>query len=110
LAQATNVSIISPSRFHNLADPALADALGHAESVLKGAEAECKLLKDEFKHRGLVEVAGDQSTVTATEQIAARYQGREGISRRILSPLRKRGHRDRYPHQGGAADRKRGIA
>jgi hypothetical protein len=29
-----------------LADPALADALGHADAVLKGAEAECKLLKD----------------------------------------------------------------
>jgi hypothetical protein len=72
MAQATNVSIISPSRFHNLADPALADALGHADAVLKGAEAECKLLKDEFKRRGLVEVAGGQFTVTATEQIAGR--------------------------------------
>src|ERR1700676_3600297 len=72
MAQATNVSIISPSRFHNLADPALADALGHADAVLKGAEAECKLLKDEFKNRGLVEVAGGQFTVTATEQITSR--------------------------------------
>jgi hypothetical protein len=72
MAQATNVSTISPSRFHNLADPALADALGHADAVLKGAEAECKLLKDEFKRRGLVEVAGGQFTVTATEQIAGR--------------------------------------
>jgi len=72
MAQATNVSIISPSRFHNLADPALADALGHADAVLKGAEAECKLLKDEFKRRGLIEVAGDQFAVTATEQIAGR--------------------------------------
>jgi hypothetical protein len=72
MAQATNVSIISPSRFHNLADPALADALGHADALLKGAEAECKLLKDEFKRRGLIEVAGGQFTVTATEQIAGR--------------------------------------
>jgi len=72
MAQATNVSIISPSRFHNLADPALADAIGHADALLKGAEAECKLLKDEFKRRGLVEVAGCQFTVTATEQIAGR--------------------------------------
>jgi hypothetical protein len=72
MAQAANISTISPSRFHNLADPALADALGHADAVLKGAEAECKLLKDEFKRRGLVEVAGDQFTVTATEQIAGR--------------------------------------
>src|ERR1700729_4442735 len=72
MAQATYVSIISPSRFHNLADPALADALGHADDVLKGAEAQCKLLKDEFKRRGLVEVAGDHFTVTAPEQIAGR--------------------------------------
>jgi hypothetical protein len=72
MAQATNVSTISPSRFHNLAGPALADALGHADALLKGAEAECKLLKDEFKRRGLIEVAGCQFTVTATEQIAGR--------------------------------------
>jgi hypothetical protein len=72
MAQATNLSIISPSRFHNLADPALADALGHADAVLKGAEAECKLLKDEFKRRGLIEVAGCHFTVTATEQISGR--------------------------------------
>jgi hypothetical protein len=37
-----------------------------------GAEAECKALKDEFKRRGLVEVAGNEFTVTATEQIAGR--------------------------------------
>jgi hypothetical protein len=72
MAQANNVSTISPSRFHNLADPALADALGHADAVLKGAEAECKLLKDEFKRRGLVEIAGGHFAVTATEQIAGR--------------------------------------
>jgi hypothetical protein len=67
MAQATYISTTSPSRFHNLADPALADALGYADAVLKGAEAGCKLLKDEFKRRGLVEVAGGQFTVTATE-------------------------------------------
>jgi hypothetical protein len=76
MAQATHVSIISPSRFHNLADPALADALGHADALLKGAEAECKLLKDEFKRRGLVEVAGDHFTVTVTEQIAGRLDSK----------------------------------
>ena len=76
MAQATNVSIISPSRFHNLPDPALADALGHADAVLKGAEAECKLLKDEFKRRGLIEVAGGHFTVTATEQIAGRLDAK----------------------------------
>lgn len=72
MAQANSLSTISPSRFHNLANEALADALGHADAVLKGAEAECKLLKDEFKRRGLVEVAGSQFMVTATEQIAGR--------------------------------------
>ena len=72
MAQANNVSTISPCRFHNLADPALADALGHADAVLKGAEVECKLLKEEFKRRGLVEVVGTRFTVTATEQIAGR--------------------------------------
>ena len=70
MAQATNVS--TTSRLHNLANTALADALGNADAVLKGAEAECKLLKDESKRRGLVEVAGDLFTVTATEQIAGR--------------------------------------
>jgi hypothetical protein len=72
MAQATHVSSIAASRFHNLANTALADALGNADAVLKGAEAECKLLKDEFKRRGLVEASGDHFTVTATEQIAGR--------------------------------------
>jgi hypothetical protein len=51
MAQANNPSTISPSRFHNISNEALADLLGHADAVLKGAEAECKLLKDEFKRR-----------------------------------------------------------
>src|ERR1700728_5288865 len=72
MAKATNSSTTSPSRFHNVSNEALADMLGHADAVLKGAEAECKLLKDEFKRRGLVEVAGDQFTVTSAEQIAGR--------------------------------------
>src|SRR5271168_2573160 len=76
MAQAANISTISPSRFHNLDNPALADALGHADSVLKGAEADCKLLKDEFKRRGLVEVAGCHFNVTATEQIAGRLDAK----------------------------------
>jgi len=70
MAQAANPSSIS--RFHNLSNEALADALGHADASLKGAEAECKSLKDEFKRRGLTEVVGDRFTVTATEQIAGR--------------------------------------
>ena len=55
MAQANLTS--TTSRFHNLSDQALADALGHADSVLKGAEAECKSLKDEFKRRGLTNCA-----------------------------------------------------
>jgi hypothetical protein len=70
MAQAIHDSITS--RFHNLSDSALADALGHADAVLKGAEAECKSLKDEFKRRGLAEACGDNFVVTATEQIAGR--------------------------------------
>jgi hypothetical protein len=54
MAQANNPSTTSPSRFHNVSNVALADMLGQADAVLKGAEAECKLLKDEFKNRGLV--------------------------------------------------------
>jgi hypothetical protein len=76
MAQATKPSTISPSRFHNVSDEALADLLGQADAVLKGAEAECKLLKDEFKRRGLVEVAGEHFTVTATEQIAGRLDAK----------------------------------
>jgi hypothetical protein len=76
MAKANNPSTTSPSRFHNVSDQALADLLGQADAVLKGAEAECKLLKDEFKRRGLVEVAGDQFTVTATEQIAGRLDSK----------------------------------
>ena len=74
MAQATNLPTIS--RFHNLSNEALADALGHADAVLKGAEAECKLLKDEFKRRGIQHAVGDNFTVTATEQIAGRLDAK----------------------------------
>src|ERR1700735_5490141 len=70
MAQATVNSITS--RFHNLSDSALADELGHANALLKGAEAECKALKDEFKRRGLHQAVGNDFTVTATEQLAGR--------------------------------------
>lgn len=70
MAQAVHDNITT--RFHNLSDAALADALGQADAVLKGAEAECKSLKDEFKRRALTEVAGEHFTVTAAEQIAGR--------------------------------------
>jgi hypothetical protein len=66
------VQITTTSRFHNLSAAALADAIGHADAVLKGAEAECKVLKDEFKSRGLLNAAGEQFTVTRSEQISGR--------------------------------------
>ena len=60
------------SRFHNLSNEALADAIGLADAVLKGAEVECQSLKDEFKRRGLLDAAGDHFTVRASEQISGR--------------------------------------
>ena len=71
MAQATNPSITS--RFHNLSNEALADALGYADAVLKGAEAECRALKDKVKCRGLLEAAGEYFAVSkVAEQIAGR--------------------------------------
>ena len=64
------------SRFHNLSDEALADAIGRADAKLKGAEAELATLKDEFKARGLSDVAGDEFAVTASEQIAGRLDAK----------------------------------
>jgi hypothetical protein len=66
------VKATTVSRFHNLTDEALADAIGRADAIVKGAEAELTALKDEFKARGLSDVAGDEFAVTATEQIAGR--------------------------------------
>jgi hypothetical protein len=76
MAQATNLSTISNSRFHNISDEALADMRGLADAVLKGAEAECKAIKDEFKSRGLTEAVGEHFTVTASEQIAGRLDAK----------------------------------
>ena len=64
------------SRFHNLTDEALADAIGRADAIVKGAEAELAAAKDEFKARGLSDVAGDEFAVTATEQIAGRLDSK----------------------------------
>jgi hypothetical protein len=60
------------SRFHNLSNEALADAIGQADAVLKGAEAEVKALKDEFKSRGLLTAAGEHFTVTRSDQVSSR--------------------------------------
>jgi hypothetical protein len=54
----------------------LADAIGHADAIVKGAEAELSALKDEFKARALADVAGDEFAVTATEQIAGRLDAK----------------------------------
>src|ERR1700722_6368089 len=70
MAQAINPSITS--RFHNLSNEALAAALGHADAVLKGAEAECKALKDEIKRRGLLEAAGENFAIRVAEQVSGR--------------------------------------
>jgi hypothetical protein len=59
------------SRFHNLSS-GVADALGQADAVLKGAEAECKALKNEIKRRGLFEAAGDNFAIRVAEQISGR--------------------------------------
>jgi hypothetical protein len=73
MATAQNITV---SRFHNLSDAALADELGRVDSVVKGAEAELTLLKNEIKARNISEVAGEQFTVTATEQIAGRLDAK----------------------------------
>ena len=81
------------SRFHNLPDEALADAIGRADAVSKAVEAELKALKDEFKRRGLTEVAGDAFTVTATEQIAGRLDAKavkEYLGEACVGSLRPR--------------------
>jgi hypothetical protein len=70
MAQAIHPS--TTSRFHNLSNEALADELGHADALLKGAEAECKELKEEFKRRELLTVVGEQFTVARSEQISGR--------------------------------------
>jgi hypothetical protein len=70
MAQAIHSNITS--RYHNLSDGMLADAIGHADAVLKGAEAEAKALKEEFKRRGLLDAAGEHFAVRASEQISGR--------------------------------------
>jgi hypothetical protein len=68
MAQATH----QHNRFHNFLNEALADAIGQADAVLKGAEAECKALKEEFKSRGLLAAAGERFTVTRSDQVSSR--------------------------------------
>jgi len=60
------------NRFHNLSNEALVDTIGNADLALKAHEAEVKALKDEFKNRGLLTVAGEHFTVTRSDQISGR--------------------------------------
>jgi hypothetical protein len=70
MAQAIHSNITS--RFHNLSNEALADAIGQADAIFKGAEAETKALKEEFKRRGLLDAAGEHFAVTRSDQISNR--------------------------------------
>ena len=70
MAQATHA--YTTSKFHNLSNEVLADAIGHADAALKGAEAESKALKEEFKSRGLLTAVGERFTVTRSDQFSSR--------------------------------------
>ena len=73
MATLKNTTVFSLS---DLSNEALADAISRADAIVKGAEAELATLKDEFKARGLSEVAGDDFAVTATERIAGRLDSK----------------------------------
>jgi hypothetical protein len=60
------------SRFHNLTEAALADAIGRANALVKGAEAELDALKTELRDRGLQTIAGEHFTVTRSDQFNTR--------------------------------------
>ena len=68
MAQATQ----HHSRFHNLTDEALADALGQANALLQGVEAEVAALKTTFKERGILTASGERFTVTRSDQVSSR--------------------------------------
>jgi hypothetical protein len=81
MAQAANTF----SRFHNLSNEALADALGHADAVLKGTEAECKALKDEIKRRG----ASDAKLLELEIEIDRLFKAGRKINRERVDPHSK---------------------
>ena len=60
------------SRFHNLSDEALADAIGQTDALLKGVEAEIAALKAKFKERGILAASGERFTVTRSDQVSSR--------------------------------------
>ena len=94
------------SRFHNLSNEALADAIGQADAVLKGAEAEYKALKDEFKSRGLLIAAGEHFSITRSDQVSSRLDV-DGRVSNVRTFHREsdmgRTHRALSPDNGSAA-------
>jgi hypothetical protein len=70
MAQAAHA--YTTSKFHNLSNEALADAICQADLALKTHEAECKALKDEFKARGVLTAAGECFTVARSDQVSSR--------------------------------------
>jgi hypothetical protein len=96
MAQATQ----HHNRFHNLTNEMLADAIGQANAVLKGAEAECKALKDEFKQRGLLTVSrrAFHGDAVGSNLQPARRRCRQGLPRRRVAKIRDREHHDRRAH------------
>ena len=70
MAQAIHSNITS--RFHNLSDEALADAIGQTDALLKGVEAEIAALKATFKERGILAASGERFTVTRSDQVSSR--------------------------------------
>ena len=59
------------TRFHNLSNETLADAIGNADARLR-ARSRMKALKDEFKDRGLLTATGEHFTVTRSDQVSSR--------------------------------------
>jgi hypothetical protein len=74
MAQANHA--YTTSKFHNLSNEMLADAIGRADAIFKGAEAEVAALKNEFKARGLLDAAGEHFAVRASEQISGRLDAK----------------------------------
>lgn len=63
---------MSVSRFHNLSDAALADAIGAADADAKAATTELEALKAEARARGRELLVGDRHEITIREQIQGR--------------------------------------
>ena len=70
MAQAT----LNPttSKFDNISNEMLADAIGHADLIAKAAEAELQALKDEFRRRSVLSAVGERYTVTRSDQVSSR--------------------------------------